>query len=355
VAQSYDAVLVVSFGGPEGPDDVLPFLENVVRRRNVPRERLLDVAEHYHHFGGVSPLNAQNRALVAALQARLDAAGPRLPVYLGNRNWHPMLADTLAQMARQGVRRALAFVTSAYSSYSSCRQYLEDIERARAEVGPTAPHVDKLRVFFNHPAFIDVMVLRARAALEQIPDERRPSTTLLYTAHSIPTEMAERCDYATQLAEAARLVSAELATDRYRLVYQSRSGPPQQPWLGPDVLEALRELATAGHSRDVVLVPLGFLSDHVEILWDLDTEARQLCNDLGLNMVRAETVGSHPAFVEMVRELILERTADAPKRSIGNLGPSHDVCAIECCTFEMRSRRPGAEASEGPSHGSGAP
>jgi ferrochelatase len=306
----YDAVLVVSFGGPEGPDEVLPFLENVVRGRNVPRERLVEVAGHYQHFGGTSPLNAANRALAASLSALLEAQGPRLRVYFGNRNWHPFLADTLDQMARDGVRRALAFVTSAYSSYSSCRQYLEDIQRARQTMGPTAPRVDKLRAFFNHPVFIGSMAAQVAAALEQVPPERRSTAQVLYTAHSIPASMAATSMYA-----------------------QSRSGPPQQPWLEPDVLDALRTSAEAGHTRDVVIAPIGFLSDHIEILWDLDTEARRLCDELGLSMVRANTVGGDPQFVEMIRELILERVADAPKRSLGRFGPSHDECVVDCCAW----------------------
>ncbi len=329
----YDAVLVVSFGGPEGPDDVLPFLENVLRGKNVPRSRMLDVAAHYQHFGGVSPLNAQNRVLVAALRAELDARGPRLPVYWGNRNWHPMLADTLAEMARDGVRRALGFFTSAYSSYSGCRQYREDIERAQQVVGPTAPQVEKLRAFFNHPGFIGPMTERVVAALSQFPTENRAKARVIYTAHSIPLAMAKTASYVAQLEEAARLVSENLGVANYQLAYQSRSGPPGQPWLEPDVGDALRQLHTEGATRDVVVVPIGFLSDHIEILWDLDMEAKDLASELGLNMVRAETVGSHPGFVAMIRELIEERVAGAPRRTLGTLGPSHDVCPVDCCAY----------------------
>jgi len=336
----YDAVLVVSFGGPEGPDDVLPFLENVLRGKNVPRSRMLDVAEHYQHFDGVSPLNAQNRDLVAALRKELDEHGSRLPVYWGNRNWHPMLADTLGEMARDGVRRALGFFTSAYSSYSGCRQYREDIERAQAVVGPTAPQVEKLRVFFNHPSFIGPMTERVAAALARFPAERRANVRVIYTAHSIPTAMAKTASYVTQLAEAARLVSENLGVSDYRLAYQSRSGPPQQPWLEPDIGDALRQLHTEDKTRDVVVVPIGFLSDHIEILWDLDTEAKQLADTLGLNMVRAATVGSHPEFVGMIRELIDERMAGAPRRALGKLGPSHDVCPVDCCAYSPQPAGP---------------
>lgn len=338
MTQPYDAVLVVSFGGPEGPDDVLPFLENVLRGKNVPRQRMLEVAEHYRHFDGVSPLNAQNRALAAALGHQLETLGPRLPVYWGNRNWHPLLSETLALMARDGVRRALGFFTSAYSSYSSCRQYREDIAGAQQIVGAAAPTVDKLRAFFNHPLFIEPMIERAQSAVGQIPAPRRPTTRIIYTAHSIPLAMAEACSYAAQLTEAARMVSEGLGVSEFQIAYQSRSGPPAQAWLEPDVRDVLRRLGEAGGTSDVVVVPIGFLSDHVEILWDLDIEARRVCDELGLNMVRAETVGSHPNFVSMIRELILERVAGAPQRAVGRFPPSHDVCPDDCCP---RSSRPG--------------
>ncbi len=339
VAQPYDAVLIVSFGGPEGPNDVVPFLENVLRGKNVPRQRMLEVAEHYYHFGGVSPLNAQNRALAAALDAELAAHGPALQVYWGNRNWQPLLADTLAEMARDGVRRALGFFTSAYGSYSSCRQYLEDIERARQAVGPAAPQVEKLRVFYNHPGFIGPMIERVNAALTQLAPESRTSAKVIYTAHSVPLAMAQTCDYVAQLEEAARLVSEGLALDDFSVAYQSRSGPPGQPWLEPDIKDVLGQLHAGSEVRDVVIVPIGFISDHMETLFDLDTEARQLCKQLGLNMVRAQTVGSHPEFVSMIRELIEERVAGAPRRALGKFGPGHDVCAAECCLY---SPTPGA-------------
>ena len=329
----YDAVLIVSFGAPEGPDDVLPFLENVLRGKNVPRERMLEVAEHYRHFGGVSPLNAQNRALVAALQEQLDCHDPPLPVYWGNRNWHPMLTETLAEMAAAKVRRAAAFFTSAYSSYSSCRQYREDIEGAQAAVGPGAPQIDKLRVYFNHPGFIGPMIEQVRAALEQIPVERRARARIVYTAHSIPQGMADNCRYADQLAEVARLVSEALAHTHYQLAYQSRSGPPQQPWLEPDINDVLRVLAATGGTRDVVVAPIGFLSDHIEILWDLDTEAKALAEKLGLNMVRAGTVGNHPDFVRMIVDLVDERARALPKAALGKLPASHDVCPADCCLY----------------------
>jgi ferrochelatase len=332
----FDAVVVVSFGGPEGVNDVLPFLDNVARGRNIPRERLLEVAEHYYAFGGVSPINEQNQALIAALVTELNHHGPRLPVYWGNRNWHPFLADTLAVMAGDGVRRALAFVTSAFSSYSSCRQYLEDIERARQPLGEAAPIVEKLRPFYNHPGFIEAVTHRARAAVAQVPPERRDAAALVFTAHSIPVSMAETCRYEAQLQEAAGLVAKRLGRSQWSLVYQSRSGPPTQTWLEPDVVDHLRELRSAGKA-DAALVPIGFVSDHLEVVYDLDTVAAAACGQIGLTMVRAGTVGAHPKFVTMIRELIEERVSGGPKRSIGPSGPLPDVCPPDCCPGPKRS------------------
>ena len=327
----YDALLVVSFGGPEGPDDVMPFLETVLRGRNVPRERMLEVAHHYELFGGVSPINAQNRALIAALRDELARKGPALPVYWGNRNWHPLLADTLRQMAQDGVQHALAFITSAYSSYSGCRQYREDLARAQAEVGADAPQVSVLRKFYNHPGFIEANVEHVRAALDAIPAERRSRAPIAFTAHSIPESMARASLYERQLVETCRLVAEGVEQPSWRLVYQSRSGPPSQPWLEPDVTDHLKALRTAG-IEDVVIAPIGFISDHIEVLYDLDVEAQQLAAALGLNMVRAATAGVHPAFVAMIRELVVERlTGGSDKRALGMQGPSHDVCPADCC------------------------
>jgi ferrochelatase len=334
---AYDALVVVSFGGPDGPDDVIPFLENVLRGRNVPPERMLAVAEHYQHFCGKSPINDQNRRLIAALERELAEHGPRLPIYWGNRNWHPLLPDTLRQMAADGVRRALTFVTSAFSSYSGCRQYREDISRAQQEVGPAAPQIDKLRVFFNHPGFIEPMIERTHAALDQIPAERRDGATLLFTAHSIPQAMADGCRYEIQLSEACRLVGEGVGRSDWRLVYQSRSGPPQQPWLEPDVGDFLRREHADCPIRDVCIVPIGFISDHLEVLYDLDTETKQLCDQLGINMVRTATVGTHPRFVRMIRELIAERLSPRLRReALGPLGPSHDICPEDCCVYLPR-------------------
>jgi ferrochelatase len=327
----FDALLVVSFGGPEGMDDVIPFLENVLRGRNVPRERLLQVAKHYELFGGGSPINEQNRQMIAALKEELKTKGPSLPIYFGNRNWHPMLADTLRQMRDDGIQNALAFVTSAYSSYSSCRQYLENIAEARSVVGDGAPRVEKIRAFYNHPLFIAANVAQIQKALAQIPETLRRRAHLVFTAHSIPSSMAKNCDYEAQLGETSRLIADAMGMTQWRLVFQSRSGSPAQPWLGPDICDCLRELKEAG-VNDVVVAPVGFVSDHMEIIYDLDTEAMALCRELGLNMIRAATAGTHPLFVEMVRELMMERIEPTiPRQSLGNHGPRAYACRPDCC------------------------
>ena len=326
-AHEFDAIVLVSFGGPEGMDDVMPFLENVTRGRNVPRERLLDVAHHYEQFGGVSPINEQNRALIAALEPELSAHGVDLPVYFGNRNWQPYLTDTVRQMRDDGVRRALAVFTSAFSSYSGCRQYREDLFRAQEAVGPDAPEVPRIRMFFNHPGFIAANVARVREALAQVPE----GAHIAFTAHSIPLAMAQSCAYEAQLVEAARLVAEAVGVEDWQVVYQSRSGPPQVPWLEPDIGDHLESLSARG-VRSVVISPIGFVSDHLEVLFDLDIEARETAERLGIAMARAGTAGTHPAFVAGLRELIVERmTPDAERPALGRLGPSHDVCAPDCC------------------------
>jgi protoporphyrin/coproporphyrin ferrochelatase len=335
---SYDAILIVSFGGPESRDEVIPFLENVLRGRNVPRQRMLAVAEHYYHFEGRSPINQQARELIAALEAELERNGPKLQVYWGNRNWHPLLPETLRKMQQDGILRALAFVTSPYSSYSSCRQYRENISRAQSEVGPGAPEVDKLRPFFNHPGFIEATVERVRNALRAIPADAGQNVQIVYTAHSIPASMADTSDYVLQLEEVRRLVSHALGHKNDALVYQSRSGAPGQPWLEPDVLDYLRRVKTDGLASAVVLAPIGFVSDHMEVLYDLDVEARQLCDSLGLAMMRAGTVGVHPKFVGMIRELILERmNPGSERRAVGSLGPREDICPADCCSAPRRA------------------
>jgi ferrochelatase len=322
----YDAVLLLSFGGPEKPDDVMPFLENVLRGRNVPRERMLAVAEHYYHFGGKSPINDQNRALIAALEAELASNGVRLPIYWGNRNWHPLLADTLRQMRADGVRNALAFVTSIFSSYSGCRQYLENIEQARAELDG-APQIHKLRKFYNHPLFIEAQSDQVRQALSG------RSAQIVFTAHSVPMAMAETSDYEKQLQESCRLVAESVGIGDWRLVYQSRSGAPGQPWLEPDIGDVIGEMEPGA---DVVVVPIGFVSDHIEVLYDLDTEAQAIARERGVNMVRASTVGVHPKFLRMIRELIEERLGLCQPRAVGLYPPSHDVCPTDCCPAPAR-------------------
>jgi ferrochelatase len=352
----YDAVIVVSFGGPEGPDEVMPFLGNVLRGRNVPKERMLRVAEHYYRFGGISPINEQNRALISAVETELADHGHNLPVYFGNRNWDPMLADTIATMRDDGVTRALAFVTSAYGSYSGCRQYRDDIEGARAEVGPDAPHVDKLRLFYNHPGFVAAIAAGLRAPLAAAG----PAPLVLFSAHSIPTSMAAGSPYEEHLRTTASLVAAACGVEEWELVYQSRSGPPTQPWLGPDVLDRLRSFAAerspaavgppdahrspgvdgpadADRFPGVVICPIGFVSDHMEVVYDLDTEAAELAGELDLRLFRAPTAGTHPAFVSMIRELVEERVDPAlPRLALGPNPPWGDHCPLGCCPAPVR-------------------
>ena len=332
----FDALLVVSFGGPNGPDDVMPFLENVLRGKNVPRERMLEVSEHYQHFGGASPINAQNLALIEAVKKDLAANRIDLPVYWGNRNWHPMLADTLEQMKKDGIKKSLAFFTSIFSCYSGCRQYRENIIEAQEQVGPEAPEVHKLRMAFNHPLYIGASADRVQKALDQIPESRRSAARVVFTAHSIPLSMAENCKYETQLTEASRLIMEAIGDNPWDLVYQSRSGPPQQPWLEPDICDHIQSLHDAGGTEDIVIMPVGFVSDHMEVMFDLDTEAMDLCKELSINMVRAGSVGVHPQFVSMISQLILERTTGAEKQAIGNMPPNWDVCPKDCCTYTPR-------------------
>lgn len=332
----YDALLVVSFGGPEGKDDVIPFLENVLRGRNVPKERMLEVAEHYYSFGGISPINEQNRQLIKAVEEDFKINGIELPIYFGNRNWHPLLPDTLSKMKEDGIKRALAFFTSAFSSYSGCRQYRENILDAQDLVGPGAPIIDKIRQYFNHPGFVETMQSRVEDALKKINAAHRSEVRLVYTAHSIPSSMAETCRYEAQLNEACRLISEAVDIKNWDLVYQSRSGPPTQPWLEPDVCDHLRALSDDGQ-KNVVVVPVGFISDHMEVLFDLDTEAREVADEHNMNMVRAGSAGTHSRFVRMIRELVLERIEDnGTRETIGELGPVHDFCPVDCCPPGVR-------------------
>jgi ferrochelatase len=341
----YDAILLVSFGGPEKQADVIPFLENVLRGKDVPHERLVEVSHHYEQFGGVSPLNDQNRALLAALEAELAANEIDLPVYWGNRNWHPLLPATFKQMHADGVRRVLAIFTSAYGSYSSCRQYQEDIARALDETGITDMQVDKVRFFFNHPGFIEANADNVQGALAQLPAARRDKVHLVFTAHSIPLRMADAGPYVEQLEEAARLVAEAVGVADWALVYQSRSGPPHQPWLEPDICDYLETVHKRG-VRDVVNMPIGFISDHMEVIFDLDTEAQETAEELGMNWVRAATVGTHPRFVETLRELIVERTTGTDeRRTVGKLPAAPDVCPADCCLMTISNTNQEREAT----------
>jgi protoporphyrin/coproporphyrin ferrochelatase len=350
---SYDAFLLVSFGGPEGRDDVIPFLENVTRGRGVPRDRLEQVAEHYYRFGGFSPINQQCRDLLAAVEKDFAAGGIVLPGYWGNRNWDPYLTDTVAAMAAHGRQRAIAFVTSAYSSFSGCRQYTGDIERARARVGLAAPRIDKLRPYFNHPGFIEPFADAIRGAAESLPTSVRDhGFDLVFTAHSIPEAMSAASGpaggaYPRQLAEVSRLVAERVGGARsWRLAYQSRSGPPSAGWLGPDVGDCLAELAGSGSSA-VILVPVGFTSDHMEIVFDLDVEAAEAARRLGLPLARAATPGTDPRFVAMISELVRERQDGRPPRALGDLGPAVGTCRDGCCGPGAAGPAVGPRASAG--------
>ena len=330
-ARNYDALLIVSFGGPEGPNDVGPFLDNVFRGLKVSPETKAHVARRYERFDGVSPINAANRAFIKALQLELDAHGPALPIYWGNRNWHPQLRDTLAQMAKDGIKRALAHVTSAFSSYSGCRKYREDLHEAIQGLSDP-PRIDKLRVGFNHPGFITAVADCVSAALRTLARPSRDSVPILFTAHSLPESMARGSAYEAQLHSSCTLVGDRLEHQRWRLVYQSNNASyGKEPWLGPDIATALRD-AKADGASSVVVAPIGFVCDHMEVVLDLDVEAAALARELGLTMLRAATVGTHPAYVAMVRDLIVERmTEGAPRKALGALGPSHDRCAPDCC------------------------
>ncbi|GAB3109468.1 ferrochelatase [Streptomyces calidiresistens] len=364
----YDALLLLSFGGPEGPEDVVPFLENVTRGRGIPRERLEEVGQHYFLFGGVSPINEQNRRLLAALREDFAAHGLDLPVYWGNRNWDPYLTDTLREMVREGRRRILVLATSAYSSYSGCRQYREDLAGALAVLeaeGTELPRVDKIRVYWNHPGFLETMAEGVVRALEELPAEVRDGAHLAFSTHSIPITAADTSGpgsghgdggaYVRQHMDAVRWISEAVreATGVERsaeLVYQSRSGAPHIPWLEPDICDHLDEVHAKGVPA-VVIVPIGFVSDHMEVLYDLDTEARARAEELGLPMVRSATVGDDPRFVAAVRDLVLERAAaergEEPTRcALGDLGPSHDRCPVGCCPG--RAPRPAATGVDSP-------
>jgi ferrochelatase len=326
---TFDALLVLSFGGPEGPEDVLPFLRNVTRGRNVPDERLAVVAEHYERFGGISPINSATRALIEAIGEEFTTHDIALPIYWGTRNWRPYLAETVEQMARDGIRRAVVLVTSATGGYSSCRQYFENIEAARASVGTDAPELIKLRHYFNHPGYIEAHASGLRAALAALPEDLRDDARLVFTAHSIPVSMNTTAGpngdlYRSQQDETARLVEAAVrGRGDYDLAWQSRSGPPQVPWLEPDINDHLRALAASG-TRAAVLAPTGFVSDHMEVVWDLDVEAAQTAAEVGLTITRASTAGTHPAFVAAIRELVQEQ--------LNGTAPAQTTCGVGCCS-----------------------
>ncbi len=345
----YDAFLLLSFGGPEGPGDVMPFLENVTRGRGIPRERLEAVSHHYLALGGVSPINAQNRALLAALGTELVDRGIELPVYWGNRNWDPFLGPVLAQIRADGHRRVLAFTTSVYASYSSCRQYREDLARALDETALNDElEIDVIRRSFDHPGFVRPFAEGLAAALGQLATEghRGSGVRTLFTTHSIPTSMAVSAGppgryvpegaYVAQHRAVIDAILDEVARvgvetpDQAALVYQSRSGSPRTPWLEPDVNDALRE-ARSGGATAVVIVPIGFVSDHVEVVWDLDHEARETCEQLGLRMVRVPTPGTHPAFVAGIADLVEERLSGRPAEALSPLGPWPALCPAGCC------------------------
>jgi ferrochelatase len=389
---AYDAFLLLSFGGPEGPDDVFPFLENVTRGRGIPRERLEEVAEHYYAVGGVSPINAQCRAMLAEIGPVLRADGTDLPLYWGNRNWRPFVDDTVRRMKADGVQRAVAFTTSAYSSYSACRQYLDDLDRAVAAAGPGAPRIDKIRPYFNHPGFIEPFAASTEAALASLPARVQGGARLLFTAHSIPAGMAASSGsmaqgtaaggpaggpaggrYAAELREASRLIAERVRGGSlgYDLVFQSRSGPPSVPWLEPDVNDRLAGLAKGlavsgdplrgdqlpgGPPSAVVAVPVGFVSDHMEVVHDLDVEAAATAASLGLPFARATAPGSAPRFAAMVGELVAELASGAPAQALGGFGPrayapgafadGGHACPADCCRYA-----PARPSQRGPSQG----
>ncbi|MFE9631319.1 ferrochelatase [Streptomyces sp. NPDC006463] len=371
-AAPYDALLLLSFGGPEGPDDVVPFLENVTRGRGIPRERLKEVGQHYFGFGGVSPINAQNRELLDALRKDFAEHGLDLPVYWGNRNWAPYLTDVLREMAADGRRRIAVLATSAYASYSGCRQYRENLADALAALAEEGvaqlPRVDKLRHYFNHPGFVQPMIDGVLASLAGLAPEVRAGAHLVFTTHSIPTAAADTSGpvgehtehgeggaYVKQHLDVARVIAdavrAETGTELpWELVYQSRSGAPHIPWLEPDICDHLEALHAAG-APAAVMVPIGFVSDHMEVLYDLDTEATAKAAELGLPVARSATVGADPRFAAAVRELVLERAAvergePVERCALGLLGASHDLCAVGCCP--ARAPRPAAAGADSP-------
>ncbi|MCY1693660.1 ferrochelatase [Curtobacterium sp. SL109] len=378
VPTAYDAILLAGFGGPEGQDDVIPFLRNVTRGRGIPDERLEEVAHHYRHFGGVSPINAQNRALKAALEAELERRGIDMPVLWGNRNWDPYLADAFTEAADKGYGKLIAIATSAYSSFSSCRQYREDYARVLDETGLIDTiQIDKVRQFFDHPGFVQPFVdgVRdglARAIAENDGLDVATELRILFSTHSIPSTDAAKSGpdfrgfgdggaYAAQHEAVAQVVLdqawAELVEQpehahlqgttkpAWKLVYQSRSGPPTQPWLEPDINDYMNEELKGGPTRAVLIVPLGFVSDHMEVMWDLDEEATETAGELGYWSLRTQTPGIDPAYVAGLVDLVLERVNGVPtseRPHVTDIGPWYDVCRPGCCENERAGFKPAA-------------
>jgi len=332
----FDALFFVSFGGPEGPDDVMPFLENVLRGKNVTEERKKEVAQHYMRFDGVSPINAQNRALIQKLKVAFDKHDILMPIYWGNRNWHPTIEEAVSKMRADGVTHALSYFTSHFSTYSGCRQYREHIEKAQAQVGEGAPQISKLRMGFNHPFFVDAVANGLEKTRQDVQSQGFTKPKVFFTAHSIPLSMSQGSDYVKQLKEASRLVSQNLGVDDWDLVYQSRSGPPQMPWLEPDVCDAIGDINVDKHDA-VILCPIGFTTDHMEVMYDLDIEAKAKAKALGLGFGRAHAPGHDDRLIDMIVDLVKERQGTQPdKKALGPMGPWHDVCPPDCCTYAPR-------------------
>lgn len=328
----YDGLLLATFGGPERPEDVMPFLEEVARRKGLPTSRVEEAARKYDYLGGVSPLNSQSRALLAALAEQLRACGLALALYWGNLFAQPSLDDAVQQMAEDGVRRALVFVPVAFGSYQGCRAYRDDLERCRQQLGAQAPALEKLRLFYNHPGFVEAAADRLRAAAEQLPVGRRGGARLVFTAHSLPRVAAQRSPYENQLRESCGLVAAQAGWEEWDLAYQSSPPGVGQEWLGPEIGAHLIGLARAGRTRDVILMPIGFVCENMEVIYDLDVEVAALCEQLGLGLARVPTIGCHPRFVEMIVELARERIDPAQqRRALGTHGPWPDQCPADCC------------------------
>jgi len=339
---SFDALLLLSFGGPDRPEDVIPFLKNITEGKNVPEERLRLVAEHYDLFDGASPANAEMQALLFALVNQMNHDGPQLPVYWANRYWHPDLPEVIAQMASDGIRRALAFVPSPFGSHASCRQYIDAIEAARQQVTDAPPpEIEKLRLFYNHPGYIEPIADRIFSMLSALQSEANSPDRLIFTAHSLPLDMAKQSAYVEQYHEAARLIARNvelraaesgLKVPQIATVYQSRSGPPHLPWLGPDVGEYVASLAETDQKSSIVVCPIGFCYENMETAYDLDVALARQCEELGIEMHRVDTIATDPKFVEMIRLLALERidkTAD--RLSLGDQPPWPDACDAQCC------------------------